>query len=207
MAASTNPQMGGTFDPGKDVNFTGAVDFATAPTAGSATFATTTGTQTLTNKTLNAVTISGATISGTVTVATGAAMINPSITGAAITGTVTVASGATITTPTMLSTAATVTATGATGGAGAVLTAITPQAVVINAGATGSGVDIPTGAAVAGAQYEFYNQVAATMRIYAVGGTINGTTGTTAFTITNTGNKYARFICTAAGVWFAGGNT
>ena len=55
--------------------------------------------------------------------------------------------------------------------------------------------------------YTIVNNVAATMRIYATGGTINGTTGTTAYTITNTGNKTVVLFCTSAGTWIAGGNT
>jgi len=52
------------------------------------------------------------------------------------------------------------------------------------------------------------NVAAATMRVYCVGGTINGTTGTTAFTITNTGNHSAWAINTSAsGAWFIAGNT
>lgn len=52
MAASNLPQMGGAFDPAKDVNFTGAVDFASIPSQGSAAVVTTTATQSLSGKTI-----------------------------------------------------------------------------------------------------------------------------------------------------------
>ena len=89
----------------------------------------------------------------------------------------------------------------------ATVSAVTQGIVVISAGATGSGVDLPTGAAVPGAFYIISNQVAATMRVYAVGATINGATGTTAYQITTTGNKTAIAVCTTSGAWTIGGNT
>jgi hypothetical protein len=219
---------GGSFLPSDDINFTGQVQFAQTPTFGSGAtgaLVTTTGTQTLTNKTLTAPTIAGATISGTVTVATGASMINPSITGAVITGTVTiatgaaltnpsitgavvtgvvtVASGATLTTPTVLMTAQAATATGATGGAGTALSSVTPALVTIT-GASGAAIDLATGAAVAGAFYYVKNiNSSGILNIYAVGGTINGTTGTTAYALDPTGTPAALITCVVAGAWRA----
>lgn len=68
MAASNNPQLGGAFDPTKDVNFSGSVDFGSnIPTVGTPSLVTTTATQTLTNKTLTAPAISAAVMSGTST--------------------------------------------------------------------------------------------------------------------------------------------
>lgn len=192
---------GGVFLPSDPPPSTGQV--LTNPVISGAALS---GTMTIaTGATITNPTITGAVISGTVTVASGATLTTPVITGATISGTVTVASGATLTTPSLLVTTALVTATGATGGSGAALTAVTPQAIIVT-GATGSGVDLPTGPA--GLAYYIQNVAAATMRFYCVGGTINGTTGTTAYTITNTGNKAAwAFNTSATGAWFVGGNT
>ncbi len=142
------------------------------------------------------------TLTGTLT---GGAFVGPTITAPVMSGALTVASGATLTTPAIRLTTSSVTATGATGGSGAVLPTVTPAFITIT-GATGSGVDLPTGPS--GASYFLNNVAAATMRIYCVGGTINGTTGTTAATITNTGNHAAWAYCTSAsGAWFLAGNT
>jgi hypothetical protein len=150
-------------------------------------------------------TITGATISGGTQASTGSTFTTPTIVGATISGTVTIATGATITNPTMLITTASVTATGTGSADAAALTAVTPQYVGIT-GATGSGVALPTGPA--GLCYALGNLAAATMRVYCSGGTINGTTGTTAFTITNTGNKLAwAFNTSATGAWQIQGNT
>ncbi len=82
---------------------------------------------------------------------------------------------------------------------------VTPAAVIVT-GATGSGVDLLTGPA--GQAFYIQNLAAASMRIYCVGGTINGTTGTTAYILTNTGNKAAwAFNTSASGAWFIGMNT
>lgn len=131
--------------------------------------------------------------------------VAPTITAPVLSGATTMASGATLTTPKIIVTTTGVTGTGATGGSGAVLPTVTPAFITIT-GATGSGVDLPTGPA--GAAYFLNNVAAATMRIYCVGGTINGTTGTTAALITNTGNHAAWAYCTSAsGAWFMAGNT
>lgn len=160
--------------------------------------------QVLTNPTISGATLTGTFTGGTFTgqtvTSTGATLTAPVISGAA-----TVASGATLTTPSVLITTAAVTATGTGSGDAATVTAVTPQYVSIT-GATGSGVGLPTGPQ--GLAYWLGNESAATMRIYCVGGTINGTTGTTAYTITNTGNKLASAFCTSAtGAWFIHGNT
>lgn len=99
-----------------------------------------------------------------------------------------------------------VTATGATGSTAAQLTVFTPANIVAT-GASGAGVNIPTGAAMPGARYLVSNQMTGVLNVYAVGATINGTTGTTAFAITATGNKLAHIVCVEAGVWLAFGNT
>lgn len=143
---------------------------------------------------------------------TGQVLTSPTITAATLTapvisGAATVASGATITTPTVLFTAAAITATGTTGTDAAALSAVTP-AYYVTTGATDAGVAIPTGAGVAGAVYVINNgSTTGAVKIYAVGGTINGTTGTTAVSLTQTGNKLATLFCYAAGAWRIGGNT
>lgn len=97
-------------------------------------------------------------------------------------------------------------ASGATGSTATALSSVTPAVVAIT-GAASSGVGIPTGAAIPGAAYIFYNGTTGAVSIYAVGGTINGTTGTTAFSLTATGNKMAIVACVEAGKWLAFGNT
>lgn len=114
--------------------------------------------------------------------------------------------GQVLTTPSIAFTVANPTATGATGGAGAPLSAVTPQLVTAT-GASGAGLDLVTGAAVAGAFYVIMNGMTGAVNLYAVGGTINGTTGTTAYAITATGNRTALAQCVAAGAWTIRGNT
>ena len=147
---------------------------------------------------------------------TGQVLTSPTIVGGAagstftapvISGAATVASGAVITTPTIYVTTSTGTITGATGGAGLALTAVTPQYVAAT-GTSGAGIDLPGGATGAvGALYHIVNMTTGVMNIYAVGGTINGTTGTTAFAVTATGNRTVDVFSVAAGVWIARGNT
>ena len=182
-----NYQSGGSFLPSGDINFTGQVNFALTPTFGAAAtgaIVTTSDTQTLTNKTLTSPTVTGL-----------------SATGATITGTVTVASGATLTTPTINFTAQALTATGATGGAGTALSVVTPVVASLT-GASGSAIDIATGAGVAGATY-FLRNINATgvITVYAVGGTIDGSTGTGGLALSPTGTKAAMLFCSAAGTW------
>lgn len=142
------------------------------------------------------------TITGGSITSTGSALTAPVISGAA-----TVASGAVITTPTVVVTTSTGTATGATGGAGLALTAITPQYIAAT-GASGAGIDLPGGATGAvGSVYHIVNMMTGVLNIYAVGGTINGSTGTTAFAVTATGNRTVDVFSVAAGVWIARGNT
>lgn len=129
----------------------------------------------------------------------------PTLTAPVISGAATLASGATLTTPTILIPTTVVTMTGTTGSDAATVTSVTPQYLGLT-GATGSGVNLPTGPA--GLSYTIGNDFAGVSRIYCVGGTINGTTGTTAFTITATGNKLAYAVnTTASGAWSIKGNT
>jgi hypothetical protein len=110
-----------------------------------------------------------------------------------------------VTLPSVTFTTATLTATG-TGSADATAVPAAYPAFVTVTGATGSGVSLPTGPI--GATYFVQNLFAGTMRFYCAGGTINGTTGTTAALITTTGTKVAWFFNTSAsGAWIMAGNT
>ncbi len=204
-----NPQPGGAFLPNQDVQFTSSsVAFASGCTvtlASGATFTAASGsTFTLASGATIAAsgaTFTAATLNGATTVATGATITGPAITAPVITGAATVASGATFTTPTVLFTAQALTATGATGGAGTAMSTIVP-AVVSCTGASGSAIDIATGAGVAGAVYMIRNiNATGVITVYAVGGTLNGATGTTGVALSPTGTKAGTFICTAAGTW------
>ncbi len=99
-----------------------------------------------------------------------------------------------------------VTATGATGTTATALPTNVPCVVTVN-GVSGAGVALTTGAAQPGAMYAIKNNTTGAINVYAVGGTINGTTGTTAFAITVTGNKGGFIVCTAAGAWQSIGPT
>ncbi len=133
---------------------------------------------------------------------------SPTITGTvAISGTTTLASGATLTTPTILFTAGNITATGVTGTNAAALSAVTP-ALYTMTGASGAGVALPGGTGSnAGAFYVLKNMGTGVLNVYAVAGTINGTTGTTAYAIGATGNLTAVAYCTVAGAWQIAYNT
>ena len=99
-------------------------------------------------------------------------------------------------------------ATGTTGTNAAVLPATPPVLVNANAsGASGAGVLLPSAACTPGALYIIQNAMTGALNIYAVGQTINTTTGTTAFALTATGNKQVTVMCTVAGTWLAKGNT
>lgn len=154
-----------------------------------------------TGQVLTSPTIAGATL-------TTATLTAPTVTAPVISGAATLASGATLTTPTVLMTTAAVTATGATGTDAAALSTVTP-AFVVTTGATDAGVALPGGATgVVGAVYCIVNgSTTGAVKVYAVGGTINGTTGTTAVSLTHTGNKTAWAFCYSAGAWRLNGNT
>ncbi len=105
-------------------------------------------------------------------------------------------------------TAVDITATGATGTTAAVAPSVYPTFVnAVASGVSGAGINLPSGSCVPGAQYTFFNQMTGVLKIYSVGPTINGTTGTTAFSLTSTGNKMAVVQCTQAGAWLIAGNT
>lgn len=100
--------------------------------------------------------------------------------------------------PVTITNAQEVTLTGTTGTDAAVVT--TPWPAILNcSGASGAGVNLPI--PVVGSQYTVKNSSSGTMKIYCVGGSINGTTGTTAVTITTTGALGDIFWCATAGAW------
>lgn len=106
--------------------------------------------------------------------------------------------------PTVAQNVQQITATGATGTTAATITQSSPAFLTVT-GASGSGVNLPV--PVAGAAYTIINKQTGALLLYSVGATINGTTGTTAFTLTATGNLMAWAFCTTAGAWQVGGNT
>lgn len=91
-----------------------------------------------------------------------------------------------------------ITITGATGTTAAVVTV--PAPAYLNAtGTSGAGINLPV--PTVGMNYWVKNLTTGDCKIYCVGGTINGTTGTTAVTISTTGNKGEAFWCSTAGAW------
>jgi hypothetical protein len=100
--------------------------------------------------------------------------------------------------PVTITNAQEVTITGTTGTEAAVVTAPWPAFLNLS-GASGAGVNLPV--PVVGAQYVVKNTSSGTASVYCVGGSINGTTGTTAVTITTTGALGDIFWCSTAGAW------
>lgn len=91
-----------------------------------------------------------------------------------------------------------VTLTGTTGTDAALVTAPSP-AILNCSGASGAGVNLPV--PTVGMQYAIKNTSSGTMKVYCVGGSINGTTGTTAVSLTTTGTLGDIFWCATAGAW------
>ena len=106
--------------------------------------------------------------------------------------------------PSVFANAQEITATGATGSTAAVIINPAPAYLTIT-GASGAGVNL--GVPSVGEAFTFKNNMTGVASIYSVGATINGTTGTTAFSLTATGNKMAFAYCSTAGAWQIGGNT
>ena len=103
-------------------------------------------------------------------------------------------------------TAQSVTITGATGTSAAQIPAGAAWPLVIAAtGTSGAGVNLPVG--TGGEIFALYNLTTGVCKIYSVGATINGTTGTTAVSLTATGNKSVVGFCYGAGVWAVVFNT
>ncbi len=91
-----------------------------------------------------------------------------------------------------------VTQTGATGSTAAIITA-PPGAFLSLTGTSGAGINLPVPRV--GDFYAVRNGTTGTALVYSVGATINGTTGTTAITISATGTLTAGFMCSTAGAW------
>jgi len=91
-----------------------------------------------------------------------------------------------------------VTLTGTTGTDAAVVTAPSP-AILNCSGASGAGVNLPV--PTVGMSYIIKNTSSGTMKVYCVGGSLNGTTGTTAVSLTTTGTLGDQFFCATAGAW------
>ncbi len=100
--------------------------------------------------------------------------------------------------PVTITNAQTITITGTTGTEAAVVTAPWP-AILDTSGASGAGLNLPVPAV--GAQYVVRNSASGTTKVYCVGGQLNGTTGTTAVSITTTGTAGDIFWCAVAGSW------
>lgn len=103
------------------------------------------------------------------------------------------------TTPISRMNAQEVTATGATGTDAAAIIA-SPPAFLNATGVSGTGFNLPIPAV--GDFYSFRNNGTGVIKIYCVGGTINGTTGTTAVSVTATGDLGGIAQCATAGAWY-----
>ena len=100
--------------------------------------------------------------------------------------------------PVTVTNAQEVTLTGTTGTDAAVVTA--PPGAFLNCdGASGAGINLPY--PTVGMSYPVKNASTGTRKIYCVGGSINGTTGTTAVDLTSTGVDGSLFWCATAGAW------
>ncbi len=91
-----------------------------------------------------------------------------------------------------------VTITGTTGTDAAIVTVPSP-AILNCSGASGAGVNLPV--PTVGMSYVVKNSSSGTMKIYCVGGSLNGTTGTTAVSMTTTGTLGDQWFCATAGAW------
>jgi hypothetical protein len=92
-----------------------------------------------------------------------------------------------------------VTATGSTGSTAANVTA-GPMAAINTTGATDAGVNLWV--PVPGDVVIIHNDsTTGAVKFYSLGATINGTTGTTAVSITATGTKGVLLVCYTAGAW------
>ncbi len=100
--------------------------------------------------------------------------------------------------PVTITNAQEITTTGTTGAEAAVVTVPWPGFLNCS-GASGTGINLPVPAV--GAQYVVHNATSGTMKVWCVGGSINGTTGTTAVDITTTGTDGDIFWCATAGAW------
>ncbi len=91
-----------------------------------------------------------------------------------------------------------ITITGSTGTDAAAVTA--DSTAFLNAtGTSGAGLNLPV--PTIGMWYWVKNNTTGVCKVYSVGATINGTTGTTAISISATGTLAAGFLCATAGAW------
>jgi hypothetical protein len=91
-----------------------------------------------------------------------------------------------------------ITATGATGTTAATVTPAS-YAFLNATGVSGTGINLPV--PTVGMYYLVRNNGTGALLVYSVGATINGTTGTTAVTITATGSLGGAYACATAGAW------
>ena len=91
-----------------------------------------------------------------------------------------------------------VTLTGTTGTDAAIVTVPMPAFLNLS-GASGAGVNLPVPRA--GDSIAIKNSGSGTTKIYCVGGSINGTSGTTAVSVTSTGILGGTWFCATAGAW------
>lgn len=102
--------------------------------------------------------------------------------------------------PTIVQQSQDVIATGATGSTAAPVVIGAPGFINANSsGASGAGLNLPI--PVPGNVYTVKNNMTGALKVYSVGATIDGTTGTTAYSITATGDLGATFACSVAGAW------
>lgn len=133
-------------------------------------------------------------------------LTTPTITSAAIAGTTTVTGTFTLAGTTAITGTATfawqvvaATSAGATGTDSTAIAIGAPGLITVT-GASGAGIGLGTG--TAGQVYGIRNiNATGVQNVYAVGATINGTTGTTAFALSPTGTKAAVLGCVTAGAW------
>lgn len=100
--------------------------------------------------------------------------------------------------PVLRGNAQSVTSTGATGTDAAIVTAASSAFLDVT-GVSGTGINLPV--PQVGDFYSFRNNGTGVIKFYSVGATINGTTGTTAVSVSATGNLGGIFQCAVAGAW------
>lgn len=105
--------------------------------------------------------------------------------------------------PRLISNVVETTATGSTGSTAAIVNV--PLPAIINCTGSTGGVNLPVPAA--GDYAIVHNAMSTTLKIYGVGSTLNGNSGTTGVDLTSTGNKTMWADCSTAGAWRLFGNT
>jgi hypothetical protein len=100
--------------------------------------------------------------------------------------------------PYILYNAAEITLTGTTGSTAANVSVPSPAFLNLT-GATGAGINF--GVPSVGESYTLNNKTTGTVKLYCLGGSINGVTGATATDFTITGNKGGVLFCSTAAAW------